>query len=256
MNVAARLVLGRILVATVLLLAWEWGYRALGGTYVASPVAVARRIIQLFAGGEIWQHLYSTLLVAAVGFTAGWLAGFALPILLSRSRRTMAAVEPYVIAAMGIPLFALIPLLILWFGIGMSPRIVIVTSMVFFMVFITTLSGLRALDRRLVDMGRILGASNWQITMQIRRHAMLPFIFAGLKLAVPRAISAAIVSEFLVSDSGLGYYIEHGRQTADTVGVFAGIVLVALLVLCCDLLLSAWQRSQTRWQGQAQEMME
>ena len=246
----ATVALGRLAVVIMMLLTWEWGYRALGETYVASPWAVAWRIVALFAGGEIWHHLRSTLLVAGVGFAAGWLAGFALPLLLQRSGRLMAAVEPYVIAAMGVPLFALIPLLILWFGIGLSPKIVIVTSMVFFVIFITTLSGLRALDRKLVDMARVLGASSWQVTSRIHRHAMLPFLFAGLKLSVPRAISAAIVSEFLVADSGLGYYIEHGRQTADTVGVFAGIALVTLLVLCCDLLLSAWQRSQTRWQRQ------
>jgi NitT/TauT family transport system permease protein len=247
---AARVGLGRCLVAVALLVIWELGHRALGVTYVAAPLDVAQRVAKLFASGEIWHHLRSTLLVAGVGFAAGWLGGFALPLLLQRSRRLMAAIEPFVLAAMGVPLFALIPLLILWFGIGMSPRIVIVTSMVFFMIFITTLSGLRALDRRLVDMGRILGASDWQVVTLIQRHAMLPFLFAGLKLSVPRAISATIVSEFLVADSGLGFYIEQGRQTADTVGVFAGIVLVTLLVLCSDLLLSAWQRSQMHWQTQ------
>jgi NitT/TauT family transport system permease protein len=244
-----RITLGRILVGALLLLGWEVAHRILGGTYVAAPGAVAARVLALVASGEVWRHLYATLLVAAVGFLLGWLAGFALPILLSRSRRLMAAVEPYVIAAMGIPLFALIPLLILWFGIGMSPRVVIVTSMVFFMVFITTLSGLRALDRRMVDMARVLGASDWQLTRHIRRHAIRPFLFAGLKLAVPRAISATIVSEFLVSQAGLGYYIEHARQTADTVGVFAGILLVVALVAASDLILSAWERRATRWQA-------
>ena len=243
-----RITLGRILVAALLLLGWEIAHRLLGDTYVAAPVAVSSRVVALVTSGEIWQHLHSTLLVAAVGFLLGWLAGFALPILLSRSRRLMSALEPYVIGAMGIPLFALIPLLILWFGIGMSPRVVIVTSMVFFMVFITTLSGLRALDRRVMDMGRVLGATDWQLTLHIRRHAMRPFLFAGLKLAVPRAISATIVSEFLVAENGLGYYIEHGRQTADTVGVFAGIVLVVMLVAGCDLVLSAWDRRAARWQ--------
>ncbi len=244
----SRITQGRILVAVLLLVGWEVAHRMLGTTYVAAPGAVAWRVVALASSGEIWQHLHATLLVASVGFLLGWLAGFALPILLSRSRRLMAAVEPFVIAAMGIPLFALIPLLILWFGIGVSPRVVIVTSMVFFMVFITTLSGLRALDRRMVDMGRVLGATDWQLTMHIRRHAMRPFLFAGLKLAVPRAISATIVSEFLVSENGLGYYIEHGRQTADTVGVFAGIALVVMLVAASDLILSAWERRASRWQ--------
>ena len=125
----------------------------------------------------------------------------------------MSGIEPFIIAAMGIPLYALVPLLILWFGIGMTPKVVIVAFMVFFIVFVSTLSGLRALEHRLVNMARVLGASEWQLTMLIRRQAMLPFLFSGLRLAVPRAISAAIVGEFLVADRGLGFYIERSRQT-------------------------------------------
>ncbi|MGE0801282.1 MAG: ABC transporter permease [Lautropia sp.] len=239
---------GRLLVLAALLLAWAWGHRAVGDTYVAAPLAVAGWIAGDFASGAVWPHAIATLLVAAIGFCAGWLAGAAVPLLLIRSRRWQAALEPAIIVAMGIPLFALVPLLILWFGIGMTPKVVIVAFMVFFIVFISTLAGLRAIDRRLLDMGRVLGASEWQLTTRIRRQAMLPFLFAGLKIAVPRALSATVVGEFLVADRGLGYRIEQARQTADTVGVFAGIMLVTLLVLGCDLLLTAWQRRQTRWQ--------
>lgn len=239
---------GQAVLLAALLLAWAWGYRAVGDTFVAAPSAVVRRIGELFASGALWPHLGATLLASAAGFVVGWLAGFVLPLLLGRSPRLMSAAEPFIITAMGIPLYALVPLLILWFGIGMTPKIVIVAFMVFFIVFVSTLSGLRALEHRLVNMARVLGASEWQLTMLIRRQAMLPFLFSGLRLAVPRAISAAIVGEFLVADRGLGFYIEHSRQTADTVGVFAGIVLVTLLVLGCDLLLAALQRRQTRWQ--------
>lgn len=239
---------GQAALLVALWLFWAWGYHAVGETFVAEPSAVARRIGVLVASGALWPHLGATLFASAVGFVFGWLAGFALPLSLGRSRRLMSAVEPFLIAAMGIPLYALVPLLILWFGIGMTPKIVIVAFMVFFIVFVSTLSGLRALEHRLVDMARVLGASEWQLTLLIRRQAMLPFLFAGLRLAVPRAISAAIVGEFLVADRGLGFYIEHSRQTADTVGVFAGIVLVTLLVLGCDMLLAAIQRRQTRWQ--------
>ena len=239
---------GQAALLLLLVAFWAWGHRAVGDTFVAAPAAVAQRIGTLVASGALWPHLGATLFAAALGFVFGWLAGFALPLVLGRSRRLMSAIEPFIIAAMGIPLYALVPLLILWFGIGMTPKVVIVAFMVLFIVFVSTLSGLRALEHRLVNMARVLGANEWQLTMLIRRQAMLPFLFSGLRLAVPRAISAAIVGEFLVADRGLGFYIEHSRQTADTVGVFAGIVLVTLLVLGCDMLLAALQRRQTRWQ--------
>ncbi|MEO7938005.1 MAG: ABC transporter permease subunit, partial [Burkholderiaceae bacterium] len=85
----------------------------------------------------------------------------------------------------------------------------------------------------------------------VSHHAILPHVFAGLKIAVPRAISAAIVGEFLVADRGLGYYIEQSRQTVDPVGVFAGIVLVTVLVMLCDIVLGWLQRRSFRWQHAA-----
>jgi NitT/TauT family transport system permease protein len=245
---AMRLLLARAVLVLALLALWEAGHRALGTTYIAGPVEVAARVAGLFASGKVWPDLGATLLAAGLGFAIGWLLGFVLPVLLGFSARASDAVEPYVLFAMGIPLFALIPLLILWFGIGITPKVVIVVFMVFFIVFITTFTGLRGVDRRWLDMGRVMGATRWQLTTMISRHAMVPHLFAGLKIAVPRAISAAIVGEFLVADKGVGHYIENARQTADPVGVFAGIVLVMVLVLVSDLLLGRLQRHALRWQ--------
>lgn len=247
----AAVATSRLLVVALLLWAWEAGHRVLGASYVAAPLDVALRIAALVASGELWPHLGATLLAAGLGFAIGWLLAFASSVLLSLTPRASSAVEPYVLGAMGIPLFALIPLLILWFGIGILPKVVIVVSMVYFIVFITTYSGLRSIDRKLLDMARVLGATRWQLLAKISRHAILPHLYSGLKIAVPRAISAAIVGEFLVADRGLGYYIEHARQTVDPVGVFAGIVLVIALVLASDLLIRRGQRRAFRWQPTA-----
>ena len=238
----------RLLLCLLLLGAWQAGHRALGTTYIAAPLDVAERLAQMVSSGAIWPHLGATLLASALGFAIGWASGFAMATLLSLSPRASAAVEPYVLFAMGIPLFALIPLLILWFGIGITPKVVIVVFMVFFIVFITTFTGLRDVDRRWLDMGRVMGATRGQLMAKVSFHAMVPHLFAGLKIAVPRAISAAIVGEFLVADKGLGFTIEQARQTADPVGVFTGIVLVMALVMAADALVSALQRRALRWQ--------
>lgn len=240
--------LARLGLFLLLLLAWEAGHRSLGTTYIAGPLDVAVRLSHMVASGSVWPHLGATLLASALGFAIGWATGFALAALLSLSPRASAAIEPYILFAMGIPLFALIPLLILWFGIGITPKVVIVVFMVFFIVFITTFAGLREVDRRWLDMGRVMGATRQQLMAKVSFQAMVPHLFAGLKIAVPRAISAAIVGEFLVADKGLGFTIEQARQTADPVGVFTGIVLVMVLVMAADMLVSALQRRALRWQ--------
>ncbi len=252
---AAWLALARLALLLSLFALWEAGHRALGTTYIAGPAQVAERLAALLASGAVWPHLGATLLASALGFALGWLAGFALAVVLSLAPRASAAIEPYILFAMGIPLFALIPLLILWFGIGITPKVVIVVFMVFFIVFITTFAGLRGVDRRWLDMGRVMGATRWQLTAKVSFHAMVPHLFAGLKIAVPRAISAAIVGEFLVADKGLGYTIEQARQTADPVGVFTGIFLVMVLVMAADALVGGLQRRALRWQRGAAEIL-
>lgn len=241
----------RLVLVALLLLAWQFGHQMLGTVYIAGPLDVAKRILQIAADGSLWPHVGATLLASGAGFGIGWVLGFACAVLLNFSPRAALAFEPYIMLAMGVPLFALIPLLILWFGIGITPKIVIVVSLVFFIVFISTLSGLRSIDRKLLDMARVMGASPGQIIAKVSRHAILPHVFSGLKIGVPRAISAAIVGEFLVADRGLGYYIEQSRQSVDPVGVFAGIVLVTVLVMLIDILLGWMQRRAFQWQHAA-----
>ena len=245
---ATRLRVARAGLLLLLVALWELGHRLLGTAYIAGPVDVLARVATLIATGQVWAHLAATLLAAILGFALGWLLGVLLAVVLGYLPRVSAALEPYILFAMGVPLFALIPLLILWFGIGITPKVVIVVFMVFFIIFITTFSGLRGVDRRWLDMGRVVGATRWQLTSRIAGPAMVPHLLAGLKIAVPRAISAAIVGEFLVADRGLGFMIEQARQTADPVGVWAGIVLVMALVLLADALIGAVQRRALRWQ--------
>lgn len=237
----------RIAIVVGLLALWEWGARELGQLYLAGPLDVARRSWEITASGELWKHTLATLAATGAGFAIGWVAGTLLPLLLSRSERATQAVEPWVLASMGIPKFALAPLLILWFGIGLTPKIVVVAFMVFYMVFINTFAGLRSVDRRLLDMAAVQGATRWQATRHVAWPWMRAFIFSGLKIALPRALSAAIVGEFLVADRGLGYYIENARQIGDTVGVFTGITLVTVLVLLVNAVLSWWHDKAMAW---------
>jgi NitT/TauT family transport system permease protein len=147
------------------------------------------------------------------------------------------------------------PLFILWFGIHDAPKLVLVGVLVFYVVFIAVFAGIRNVDRRLVDMARIVGASEAAISREVIWNSLLPFFFAALKVALPRAVSAAIVGELLVGNEGLGRYIEQARQSTDTVGVFVGILYATALVLAINVILVYVDRRVQSWRPVERDMV-
>jgi NitT/TauT family transport system permease protein len=245
---------GRILLAIVLLLAWDWAARAFGPLFFAPPLATAKRIVEMAATGQLFTDILATMRVSALGFIIGCVCGVGLPFLLRLSPRIAAAVEPFIMASQGIPKYALTPWLILWFGIGDAPKVIVVTLFTFYITFITVFAGIRGVDQRLINMARVIGASERTIARKVIWVSLLPFFFTGLKVALPRAVSAAIVGEFLVATEGVGYSIEHARQLSDTTGVFAGIVIAVVLVLIINALVNALERHALKWRPVDRDM--
>ena len=200
------------------------------------------------------RHRSRRLRVSALGFVIGCVCGVGLPFLLRLSERATQAIEPFIMASMGIPKYALTPWLILWFGIGDAPKVIVVTLFVFYIVFITVFAGVRGVDQRLVNMARVIGASERAIARKVIWVSLLPFFFTGLKVALPRAVSAAIVGEFLVATEGVGFSIERARQLSDTTGVFAGIVVAVALVLLINAVVNALERHALKWRPTDRDM--
>ncbi len=247
-------VLGRIGLAIALLLGWQWGAMAFGSVFFAYPLDVLQRLGEITRSGELFEDIGATLRVSAIGFVLGCVAGVIVPFLLSRSPRWTEAIEPYVLASQGVPKYALAPWLILWFGIGDLPKLVIVTLMVFYIPFVNTFAGIRGVDRRFINMARVMGASEVRISREVVWNSLLPFFFTSLKVSLPRAVSACIVGEFLVSTAGVGHYIEHAREVSDTVGVFAGIVVATALVLIINAVVEHLERRALRWRPMDRDM--
>jgi NitT/TauT family transport system permease protein len=245
---------GRLLLAAAIVLAWEYGARTLGPLFFAPPLDVLMRIGTLAMSGKMLTDIAATMRVSAAGFAIAALCGVLLPFLLRRSLRATEAIEPYIMASMGIPKYALAPWLILWFGIGDLPKLIVVTLVVFYILYITTFAGIRGVDQRLINMARVIGASERVIAREIIWTSLLPFFFTGLKIAFPRAVSATIVGEFLVSTEGVGRSIEHARQISDTTGVFAGIVIAIALVLTINGIVNLIERWALRWRPVEREM--
>ena len=245
---------GRLALAIALLLAWEWGARAFGPLFFAPPLVTAQRIVEMAGNGKLVTDIAATLRVSATGFVIGCAFGVLLPFLLRLSPRATEAIEPFIVASQGIPKYALTPWLILWFGIGDAPKAIVVTLFVFYIVFITVSAGVRNVDSRLIAMARVIGASERTIARKVIWISLLPFFFTGLKVALPRAVSAAIVGEFLVATEGVGFSIERARQLSDTTGVFAGIVVAVALVLMINAVVNALERHALRWRPTDRDM--
>jgi NitT/TauT family transport system permease protein len=236
------ILLGRVALAILLLWGWQEGAETFGSVFFAYPTDVLRRLVEIAGNGQLVTDLMATLRVAGAGFVLGCTCGVLMPFLLRRSKRWTEAIEPFVLASQGVPKYALAPWLILWFGIGDAPKLVIVTAVVFYIPFFNIFAGIRSVDQRLIRMARIVGASETKISREVIWKSLLPFFFTSLKVALPRAVGACIVGEFLVSTEGVGHYIEHARELSDTVGVFAGIVVATTLVLLVNGLVEFLER--------------
>ena len=246
-----NVLIGRIVLGVGLIALWALAAHLLGPLLLPRPDEVVVRLIETIVSGVLPRHALSTLSLAASGFIAAAVAGVVIPLALAFVPRTGEAIAPYVRGAMGLPPFALAPLLVLWLGIGSAPKLVIVFAVVFFLMFTATDAGVRNIDGKLVTMSRVLGASRSTLAREVLLPSTLPFIIVGAKVAIPRAIGAAIVGEFIVSDQGIGHYIEHSRQMSDNVGVFAGVVAVTALILAINAVLKRIEHMLLGWRPKA-----
>ncbi|MGH7088984.1 MAG: ABC transporter permease [Stellaceae bacterium] len=245
---------GRIALGVAVLIAWQFGSNAMGRDFLPGPVDTLARIWELTRSGELFRDTAVTFWEAAAGMFLGGTAGAFLPFLLRLSPRLMTALDPFISALFGMPKLALAPLFILWFGIGITTKVVFVASIVFFLLFYNGLAGIMSVDPRLVAMLRVAGASEWVVSREIVWNTTKPFLFSGLKIALPRALSGAVVGEFIAADSGLGWYINHARSLSDATGVVAGAVIVTVLVIAVNGALKRVQARSLAWRPVARDM--
>ena len=223
---------GVALVFVAFLLAWKAivvvaGYPPF---ILPSPELVAGRFISAWAEGTIAPHALRTLDEVALGFGVG--AGLALIVGYALARLPLAErlLVPYLVAAQATPILALAPLLALWFGPGLTAKIVICALIVFFPVAIATMVGVRGVDARLLELARSLRATRWQVVTTLEIPAALPAIFGGLRVGVTLAVVGAIVGEWAGADRGLGLLVNIARGSLfDIPLLFATLVTIALL---------------------------
>jgi NitT/TauT family transport system permease protein len=244
---AGRLLL-RLLPGIAILAFWQWSAgRLMKEIYISKPTAVAVRLYELFASGEIYPHLWTTGEELVLGYTIGVAGGIIGGYALGRSPRLANIFEPYLMAFYGIPKIALAPLFIIWFGIGIGSKVALAAIMVFFLVFYNVYTGVRSVDRELVNLTLVMGANQRQLTYHVYFPAAAPYVLLGMRMAVPYSVIGVIVGEFTSSISGLGLFIHEASSTYDPAGVFAGIAILLIFVVTANFLAGRLERRLLRW---------
>lgn len=243
-----RTAIGRVLFAIALLSAWELASgRLLDEFFTSRPSAIAAAFWGMLTREQLLYHLQFTVTEALAGYILGAAAGLACGFLLARLEFVYRIVEPFVVAFYGIPRIALAPLFILWFGIGIASKIAVAAVMVFFIVFINTIAGIRATPPQFLQIARVMGASEWDLMRKVVFPAATPFIIAALQITVPQAMIGAIVGEFISANRGVGHLINRAAGFLDTPGLFAGIVALLMIVLLMNHAITALGNHLMRW---------
>lgn len=237
-----------VLLAALGLGVWEHAARsgALPAFVLPAPSGVARRAVA--EAGLLAPHLATTLVEAALGLTLGVVVGGLTAVALAASRWLARALGPLVTLTQTVPTVVLAPLLVLWLGLGLLPKVVIVALTAFFPVLVAALAAMREADDALADMVRGLGGSRRRTLVVIRMPAGLPGAFAGLRVAATYAIGAAVVAEYLAASSGLGVVVQRARKSYDVELVLVAIAAVCLLTALVYVVVDAVCRAALPWQ--------
>jgi NitT/TauT family transport system permease protein len=220
--------------AAIFLLVWQLvvivgGYPAY---ILPTPGAVFGRLVSAFAQGTIEPHALATLSEVSWGFLVGAALALAVGYLLARSALAERLISPYLVAAQATPILALAPLLALWLGTGLASKVAICALIVFFPVAVATMVGIRSVDGRLLELGRSLRASRWQVFRHLELPAALPSILGGMRVGVTLAVIGAIVGEWAGAERGLGVLILLAQGSLfDIPLLFATLVTIALIGL-------------------------
>ncbi|HYY87162.1 MAG TPA: ABC transporter permease [Chloroflexota bacterium] len=246
-HLAAHPLLIRVTTVGALLIAWELYGRSINPIFLSYPTAIALAAIDLLTSGELVAALLKSLQGLAIGFVLAVVVGIGLGVLMGRYRTLHLALDPFLVALYATPGVALIPLIMLWFGLGLPAKIVIIFEACFFPIVINTFAGVRNVSRANVDVARAYGASERQVMRLVVLPSALPFIMAGIRLAVGRGVIGMVVAEFFTTLSGLGSLIIVFSNAFATAKLFVPVITLSLLGVSLTALAQQLERRLAPW---------
>jgi NitT/TauT family transport system permease protein len=255
-----RLIILQVLVAVVALVAWQglttypvFGKILLPPFFFSNPVDVADQIVDWFARGVIWKHLWVTLIESILAFVLGSIGGVLVGFWFARQPRTAAVFDPYVKMVNALPRVVLAPIFTLWLGLGIWSKVALGVTLVFFIVFFNVYQGVKEVSPTVLANARMLGMSERQLMRHVYWPSALSWMFSSLHTSVGFAVVGAVVGEYLGSAAGLGYLIQQAEGVFDVAGVFAGMFVLAAFVIVIDTLVTLVEKRLLVWRPLASD---
>ncbi len=215
-----------------------------------SPVDVAKSFGVNMANGTLWRHAQATLVEIFAGLSVGLTLATVLGYVLAKNRLLNRLLSPYIVASQSVPVVAIAPLLVIWFGPGRLSKVLICALIVFFPVLVNAVVGLHSVDEGLYDLMRSLSANRWQLFWMLEAPAALPVLLGGLKISVTLSVIGAVVGEFVAASEGLGFLINQARGLFNTPLVFVTILTLVAIALTLYGGVSLLEARLLRWRGE------
>jgi putative hydroxymethylpyrimidine transport system permease protein len=193
------------------------------------------------------KDAWVTLQEVVLGFGLALAVGLALALALHLSQTLRRAFYPLLVASQTVPIIVVAPILVVWFGYGLGPKLGIIALICFFPITVNTLDGLRSVDPEAIKMMRTLDASRWQILRRVEAPSALPYVFSGAKIAVAVAVIGAVFGEWSGSSQGLGYQLQYDNNLLETSRMFASVLILSLMAIALFALLALAERRLVRW---------
>jgi len=242
--------ISRVLLVVVALTSWQLASgRIVSAFWISSPSGVLSALRGFWTDGVLWPAVQTTLTETAIGFVGGAGVGIVVGLVFGISPIIARILDPFLVGLNSIPRVALIPLFILWFGIGLETKVLFAATLVFFPVFMNTFAGARDVNRDLIDVIRVMGATRLDSVRKVLVPSALVWVFAGLRMSVPFALIGAVIAEMFTADDGLGYLISVSANQYDTASSFAAIFLTTILGLVLTYLVTLLESRTMRWRS-------
>lgn len=241
--------LRQILALAVLLAIWEAAGRAgmLNPLYAPSPSSIGAALIELFGDGRIWPHLEATFTAALGGLVVGIAVGVALGVVAALIPLVAELLEPVMTLLNAIPRVILAPLFVIWLGVGLASKVALAFILVAVVIFFTVFTGIRQVDRKLVERVITLGGGRWALVRHVYLPSVAAWVMGNLKVAVGFAFTGAVVGEFVAATRGLGYLLSFAQSTYNAALMLALVLLIMVVVLVIFSLAGRLEKYLLRW---------
>jgi NitT/TauT family transport system permease protein len=241
--------LRQLMALGVLLALWQAAGNAdmLNPLYMPTPLQIWGALVELFADGRIWPHIEATFTAALAGLALGIVVGIVLGVIAALARPVAELLEPVMLLLNAIPRVILAPLFVIWLGIGIASKVALAFILVAVVIFFTVFTGIRQVDRKLVERIVTLGGGRWDLLRHVYLPSVAAWVLGNLKVAVGFAFTGAVVGEFVAASRGLGYLLSFAQSTYNASLMLAIVLLIMAVVLVIFALAGRLEKRLLRW---------